>query len=384
MKTGEKSSTFSSPAQPKIDQGTHTDIATRDAKLLCCLDQARNLTYVGDLCPRFSSNPSGGAAQSDGRHRAGSEKSFRSIVDNAQEAMIVFQDGVQGVRYANRRASELTGYSPFELSRIQTERLLDKSDLDRIKSLLPNENEASPPPQRYETMLARKDGDVLPVEFFLSQTRWEQEAAVLIILRDVSLRKRIESELGNIRRDLQDKVRERTRELTETKEKLEAKQLELMRHKKDLERANRELVQTNTALSVLARNIDKKRDDYEKQIAQAITSKIVPLIEEIMQEKIPERSRTKLEVLSAYLNDLTPAGSKSRDVIISLSSMELRVAMMIKNGFKTEEIGRLLNISFHTVKTHRKNIRRKLRLSNSSINLTSYLKFKLGKVSGDG
>jgi DNA-binding CsgD family transcriptional regulator len=96
---------------------------------------------------------------------------------------------------------------------------------------------------------------------------------------------------------------------------------------------------------------------------------------------MPERSRTKLEVLSAYLADLTPGVVKSRDVIISLSSMELRVAMMIKNGFKTDEIGRLLNISPHTVKTHRRSIRRKLRISNSSINLTSYLKFKLEKAS---
>jgi DNA-binding CsgD family transcriptional regulator len=61
--------------------------------------------------------------------------------------------------------------------------------------------------------------------------------------------------------------------------------------------------------------------------------------------------------------------------------MELRVAVMIKKGFSSEEIARLLHISPHTVKTHRKSIRRKLNLKNANINLASYLKLKLGKAS---
>jgi DNA-binding CsgD family transcriptional regulator len=60
--------------------------------------------------------------------------------------------------------------------------------------------------------------------------------------------------------------------------------------------------------------------------------------------------------------------------------MELRVAMMIKKGFSSEEIARLLNVSPHTVKTHRRSIRKKLNIKNSSINLSSYLKYKLGKA----
>ena len=92
----------------------------------------------------------------------------------------------------------------------------------------------------------------------------------------------------------------------------------------------------------------------------------------------------KLDVLSAYLSDLTPDGARGHDVIISLSAMELRIAMMIKNGFSSEEIARLLHISSHTVKTHRKSIRRKLNLKNADINLASYLKLKLGKPSANG
>lgn len=59
--------------------------------------------------------------------------------------------------------------------------------------------------------------------------------------------------------------------------------------------------------------------------------------------------------------------------------MELKVAMMIKKGFSTDEIARMLHLSGHTVKTHRRSIRRKLNIRNSKINQTSYLRFKLDK-----
>jgi hypothetical protein len=111
---------------------------------------------------------------------------------------------------------------------------------------------------------------------------------------------------------------------------------ELRRHKSDLELVNRKLLQANTAISVLARQIDRKRDELEKKIARRVCSQILPLVEELQHDPIPEGCRAKLDVLSAYLRSLTPGVSKGRDIIISLSPMELRVAMMVKKGFSTE------------------------------------------------
>lgn len=142
---------------------------------------------------------------------------------------------------------------------------------------------------------------------------------------------------------------------------------------------NRELVQANDAISVLARRIDRKRDELEKKIARSVSSQILPLIEELQQDHIHERTRVKLDVVSAHLRSLVPRISRERDIIISLSPMELKVAMMIKKGFSTDEIARMLHLSGHTVKTHRRSIRRKLNIRNSKINQTSYLRFKLDK-----
>jgi DNA-binding CsgD family transcriptional regulator len=229
--------------------------------------------------------------------------------------------------------------------------------------------------------MIRKSGDIIPIEVTGSKTVWHGQPAVMIIIRDISTRKQLEAGMGKINSKLEERVKERTQELVAVTDKLEEKQKELCRHKLDLEKSNKELVQTNTALTVLARNIDKKRDEVEKKIARAISSQILPLVEEINNDKLHEKTRAKLDVLSAYLNDLTPQASRVHDIIVSLSPMELRVTMMIKNGFSSEEIARVLNISPHTVKTHRRSIRRKLNIKNSTINLSSYLKLKLGKTS---
>lgn len=161
---------------------------------------------------------------------------------------------------------------------------------------------------------------------------------------------------------------------------LNKKQDELRRYKSDLELVNKKLLQANNAISVLAGQIDRKRDELEKKIARKVSSQILPLVEELQQDPIPEGCQAKLDVISAYLRNLTPGVSRGADIIISLSPMELKVAMMIKKGFSTEETARMLYLSPQTVKTHRRSIRRKLNLRNSPVNLATFLKFNLGSA----
>lgn len=50
----------------------------------------------------------------------------------------------------------------------------------------------------------------------------------------------------------------------------------------------------------------------------------------------------------------------------SLTSSELEIVRLISQGFTTKEIAQRKHVSFHTVNTHRKNIFRKLGVSNAS------------------
>ena len=64
------------------------------------------------------------------------------------------------------------------------------------------------------------------------------------------------------------------------------------------------------------------------------------------------------------------------EIDTSLTDQEMRVAVMVKNGLTSPKIVNLLNISLNTVKTHRKHIRKKLKIQNSKVNLASFLRSK--------
>jgi DNA-binding CsgD family transcriptional regulator len=61
-------------------------------------------------------------------------------------------------------------------------------------------------------------------------------------------------------------------------------------------------------------------------------------------------------------------------VIPALSAREMRLAVMIKNGMSSEEIASSLHISPETVKTHRRNIRKKLGLIGRGDQLRAYFR----------
>lgn len=155
---------------------------------------------------------------------------------------------------------------------------------------------------------------------------------------------------------------------------------ELTKHKASLEKLNKEIIETNKALSVLARNIDRDRKLLEDKIYKTTRINIIPIIKELQGDKNCQKCMAGLELLKTYLNDLVPSSNNHHhhhDIIISLSDQEMRVAVMIKKGLTSQKIANMLNISLLTVKTHRKNIRKKLKIKNSKINLASYLRSKM-------
>ncbi len=307
-----------------------------------------------------------------------SEEGFQSIAENADNGILISYGIDTPFIYANRCAAELTGYSSNELLKLQPAQLVETSEIRKIKQRIRRRLKGRSAPKRYATTIVCKDGQILPIEVHGARVTWKGRPAVMTQFRDASFYKRVEEQLEKTNKDLERRVQERTSELMNTARELEEKKEELLRHKMDLERANRELVQTNTALSVLARNIDCSHSEFEQKIAGILSSRVMPVIEELRHAGIPEKSLAALDVIATYLIDLTPGLAESHEVVVALSPMEMRVAVMIKNGFSSNQIGRLLHISLDTVKTHRRSIRHKLGLRNSSINLTSYLKVKIG------
>lgn len=153
----------------------------------------------------------------------------------------------------------------------------------------------------------------------------------------------------------------------------------LLKAKSELEDANSQLLETNNALSVLARNLERTRTECEKRIIQRTRTVIMPIIERLQQDKNLERYKTDFDLLVGYVRDLTSDLASDIEIAESLSVTELRIASMIKNGMSGEEIAAHLCISPSTVKTHRRNIRKKVNIQDSRINLRAYLESELGK-----
>jgi PAS domain S-box-containing protein len=194
---------------------------------------------------------------------------------------------------------------------------------------------------------------------------------------DITDKKRVEKELVKAHDELEHRIKERTFELRNALETIKRSEKELLQRKLDLEEANKELLDTNQAVSILARNIDQKKEELEKKISKMCRGKLIPILKGLQKDVYCQKREADLELIVSYLNELAKDASLYNDIASYLTHQEMRVAMMIKNGLTSQQIGDLLCISLYTVKTHRKNIRKKLKLDNTSVNLVSYLKSKL-------
>jgi len=193
-------------------------------------------------------------------------------------------------------------------------------------------------------------------------------------ITDISARKLAEETLRQAHENLKIEAENRTLELKTTAKELKYRQEELLSHKSELEKVNKELLETNKAISVLARNIDKNRQETENTIAKTISSRIMPIIEDLRKTNTSDSIHSGLDILATHLQTLSSELIGDMNIMVYLTPTEMRVATMIKNGLTSRDIAKKLYISLHTTKTHRRNIRKKLNVQNSSINLASYLR----------
>lgn len=198
------------------------------------------------------------------------------------------------------------------------------------------------------------------------------------LVRENSERKRAEEALRTAHDDLERRVEERTREVVVINEELKLNQRALQDHKAELEYVNKQLMDANNALSVLARNLERSRKESENRTISRVRTIIIPFIEKLQQDRNLQRYRADLRLLAGFIENLTSDLSADLKIAATLSATELHIASLIKNGMSSEEIARHLNVSPDTVKTHRKNIRRKLNLQDSNLNLRVYLESELG------
>lgn len=196
----------------------------------------------------------------------------------------------------------------------------------------------------------------------------------LKLLIELVERRRMGKELRKARDELEWRVQVRTQELMRTNENLKREIKSRKRIEKALRRRESELQEINMALKIVIQGVEEAKQEVEERVVWNINEQIIPYVDKLKRRTVGEKSRSYLALLETNLKGIT-AGFPNRlsSTFSSLTPTEIEVAKLIMQGRTTKEIANLMSIATSTIDFHRNNIRKKVGISCSSVNLRTYL-----------
>ena len=229
------------------------------------------------------------------------------------------------------------------------ENLLHPDDRERVLTLREAHIQGKTPLYEVEYRMRNKAGNW---QWFLSRgravARDEHGKALRIIgtHTDITHLKEMEAELKDAQAELENRVKERTRELSEA----------------------------NIALTVLLKKREEDRTILAEEVLANTTKLVEPLLDRLKESRLTEHQETLVDVLRSNIKEITsPFANNFSSKLARLTSVEIQVANMVKLGKQTKEIAELMHLSPGTVNIHRKNIRKKLDMTHQKVNLQTTL-----------
>jgi PAS domain S-box-containing protein len=120
-----------------------------------------------------------------------SEEKFRLLVENANDAIFIIQDGV--VKFPNPRTVEMLGYSLEELEKIPFDRFIHPEDRDKVLGRHTKSLEREELLSAYSFRVINKYNKELWVDLNSVPIRWEDKPATLNFFRDITEKKKLEA-----------------------------------------------------------------------------------------------------------------------------------------------------------------------------------------------
>lgn len=160
------------------------------------------------------------------------------------------------------------------------------------------------------------------------------------------------------------------RDITE----LKATQQSLLQKERELSENNAKLEKLNIAFEVVIEQKNQQLGNLKSNIIKHYTAFVKPYVNELKNIAKGRQEIQYLQLIDQGIQDiLSPFADELLSLNRHLSPMEMKVASLIRSGMQIQAIASELNISPHTVKYHRKNIRTKLGIQNQKINLRTHL-----------
>ncbi len=262
-----------------------------------------------------------------------SEEKFRGLAEQSPNMIFINQKG--RVIYANKKCEEIMGYSRKEFYSEKFD-FMDIIAPDSRKLIKDNfkkhlKGKEVPP---YEYKLLTKDGREIVGIDTTKLIDIKGERAVLGIITDIT---------------------------------------EQVRSREQIRAQSVSLEQKNTALRELLNQVAVEKKELENRMHQTLDKLVMPKIKR-MKSRAENDLKDQLGVIESAIKNIASAfGKKISSKQHSLSTREIEVCDMIRNGLKNKAIARSLRLSLETIETMRKNIRRKLKIQNKQVNLKTHL-----------
>lgn len=155
-----------------------------------------------------------------------SENNYRRLIDTVTDAIVIIQDGV--VKFVNSITMKKTGYSYEELIgysfldkvAVKDRTIVQRHYQARMKGVESHDS--------YEIEFIARNGQVLIAEATGSLFYYQGRLAELVVLHDVTQRKKMEQEVIKAKEELEERVKMRTKQLAKA-----IKELETLNNTKD-------------------------------------------------------------------------------------------------------------------------------------------------------
>ncbi|MBI5098308.1 MAG: PAS domain S-box protein [Nitrospirae bacterium] len=136
-----------------------------------------------------------------------------------------------------------------------------------------------------------------------------------------------------------------------------------------------ELMESNAALKAFLKHKDEDRREFEYNILSNVKQLVLPYMEKLKNNKLTsKRGLTYVNIVESNLKEIvSPFSRRLSSKYLNFTPKEIQISDLIIDGKQDKEIMEILNISIDTIKTHRRNIRKKLGITNKKINLKTKL-----------
>ncbi len=263
-----------------------------------------------------------------------SEERFRQLSDAAEEGIVIHDMG--HIIDANAALARMFRYNRSELIGMRAESLTTPESLEKILKY-----SAANYDKPYEAIGIRKDGTTFNIQVTGKRCQYKGKSLRVGALRDITDLKQTEAKLRKMADELRDE--------------------------------REALAEKNAALKQILEHLERERKDYQQRICQDIQQAIMPLLGRLKRQCGPDY-QDRFSELETSINALLSRDIDAfRSSYSRLTPREMEICGMIRDGLSSKQISAALTLSLVTVHKHREQIRKKLGLTNKSINLCTYL-----------